>query len=158
VNSTSATAFLPSTFYQALDKDFAECQSVLDKEKRSSRHRVTETTPLSSVLGDTRQRSYLCRVPPNTLDKEVTSLLSVYRRALGQGSTNGSLCQVLCRVSGPQQLAKKLYRCPGIGYLPSVMALTLGKVTSVHIFYLFFLFHPSKQKIPHIHHIYTSQT
>jgi hypothetical protein len=38
--------------------------------------------------------------------------------------------------------------------LPSV---TLGKVTSIHIFYLFFIFHPNKQKIPHIYHIYTSQ-
>jgi hypothetical protein len=39
-------------------------------------------------------------------------------------------------------------------YLPSV---TLGKVTSIHFFYLFFIFYPNKQKIPHIHHIYTSQ-
>jgi hypothetical protein len=35
--------------------------------------------------------------------------------------------------------------------LPSV---TLGKVTSIHLFYLFFIFHPNKQKIPHTHHIY----
>jgi hypothetical protein len=97
-NSTSATASLSSTFYRALGKDLAECQSVLDKEKWLSRCRVTETAPLPSVLGDTWQRSYLCRVSPNTLGKEVTSLPSVYGPTLGKGSTNGSLCQVLCRV------------------------------------------------------------
>jgi hypothetical protein len=37
------------------------------------------------------------------------------------------------------------------GHLPSV---TLGKVTSIHLFCLFFLFHPNKQKISHIHHRY----
>jgi hypothetical protein len=35
--------------------------------------------------------------------------------------------------------------------LPSV---TLDKVTSIHFFYLFFIFHPNKQKTSHIHHIY----
>jgi hypothetical protein len=38
--------------------------------------------------------------------------------------------------------------------LPSV---TLGKLTSRHLFYLFSLFHPNKQKIFHRYHIYTSQ-
>jgi hypothetical protein len=64
---------------------FAECQSVLSKEKRSSRRRVTETTPLLSVLGDTRQRSYLCRVSPRTLGKVVTSLSSVSSLHLATG-------------------------------------------------------------------------
>jgi hypothetical protein len=63
----------------------------------------------------------------NTLSKEVTSLPSVYRPALGKGFTSGAFCQVLCRVSGPQHSAKKLYRCPGVASLPSAMALTLGK-------------------------------
>jgi hypothetical protein len=40
------------------------------------------------------------------------------------------------------------------GALPSV---TLGKVISTHLFYLFSLFHPNKQKIFHRYHIYTSQ-
>jgi hypothetical protein len=35
--------------------------------------------------------------------------------------------------------------------LPSV---TLDKVTSIHLFNLFLLFHPNKQKISHIHHKY----
>jgi hypothetical protein len=38
--------------------------------------------------------------------------------------------------------------------LPSV---TLGKVTSTHLFLFVFLFHPNKQKIFHRYHIYTSQ-
>jgi hypothetical protein len=99
---------------------FAECQKVLDKEKWLSRRRVTETAPLPSVLGDTQQRSYLCRVSPNTLGKKVTSLPSVYRPALGKGVHQrgpllGSLPSAiggtrqslpLCQVPGPQHSAK----------------------------------------------------
>jgi hypothetical protein len=44
-------------------KRFAECQTALGKEKQSLRRWVTETASLPSVPGDTRQRSYLCRVP-----------------------------------------------------------------------------------------------
>jgi hypothetical protein len=126
-NSASAMASLPITFYQALGKNFVECQSVLDKEKWPSRSRVTETTPLPSVLGDTQQRTYLCRVSPKTLGKEVTTLPSVYQPALGKDSTSGALCQILCRVSGPEHSTKKLYWCPGVASLPSAPALTLGK-------------------------------
>jgi hypothetical protein len=66
-NSTSATASLLSTFYRALGKDFVECQSVLSKEKWQSQRLVTETAPLPGVT-----------VSPKTLDKEITSLPSVY--------------------------------------------------------------------------------
>jgi hypothetical protein len=59
-NCTSATASLPSTFYRALGKAFAECRSVLDKEKSSSRRLVTETAPLPSVMCDSQQRVFLC--------------------------------------------------------------------------------------------------
>jgi hypothetical protein len=91
-NSTSATFSLPSTFYRALGKDFAECHSVLGKENLPSRRLVTETMPLSSVLGDTRQRDYLCRVSSNALDKEITSLPSVRYPTLAKGATSGALC------------------------------------------------------------------
>jgi hypothetical protein len=84
-NSTSATAFLPSTFYRTLDKDFVECQRVLDKEKRLSRCLVT--SPLPSILGDTRQRGYQ-RAP---LSVSLPSAL---------GGTRQSV--LLCRVSRPQ--------------------------------------------------------
>jgi hypothetical protein len=48
VNCTSAIASLPSTFYRALDKDFAECHLVLGKEMLSSRRQVTMTKPVPS--------------------------------------------------------------------------------------------------------------
>jgi hypothetical protein len=54
----------------------------------------------------------------------------------------------ICRVSETLHSVKNLYRCPGLGSLPSV---ALGKVTSMHLFYLFFVFHPHKQKISHIY-------
>jgi hypothetical protein len=74
VNSLSAKTSLPSTFYRTLGKDFAECQSVLGKEKRlsrrrgegafaeclptSTRQRIHQQVPLSgslsSALGGTR--------------------------------------------------------------------------------------------------------
>jgi hypothetical protein len=34
---------------------------------------------------------------------------------------------LLCRVPESLHLAKNLYRCPGLGCLPSAMVLTLGK-------------------------------
>jgi hypothetical protein len=166
VNSTSATVSLPSTFYRALGKDFVECQSVLGEEKWPSRRWVTETTSLPSVLGDTRQRTYHCRVSPKTLGKEVTTLPSVYQPALGKGSTSGALCRVLCRVSTSGHSTK-------FASLPSVRARALGKeALSVHRccfsvecsgpdtrqsdqytpFLFVFLFHPNKQKISRIHH------
>jgi hypothetical protein len=39
-NSTSAKASLPSTFSRALGTDFTECQTILGKEKSSSRCRT----------------------------------------------------------------------------------------------------------------------
>jgi hypothetical protein len=112
-HSASAKPSLPSTFSRALGKDIAECHEVLGKEKQPSWRRVTETASLPSVRGDTRQRSYLCRV------------------SSGQHSAKnppaGSPCQVLCRVLEPLHSAKNLYRCLGLSSLPSAMVLTLGK-------------------------------
>jgi hypothetical protein len=83
-HSASANSSLSNTFSQALVKDFTECHEVLGKEKQLSRRRVTETASLLSVLSDTRQTSYLCRV------------------SAGQHSVKNpparSPCQVLCRV------------------------------------------------------------
>jgi hypothetical protein len=100
-NSISAITSLSTTFYRV-----AECHSVLGKEKSSSRYLVMETAPLSSVLGDTRQRNYLYRVSPITLGKEITSLPSVHHPTLGKGSTSGTLCQFLCRVPEAWRSAK----------------------------------------------------
>jgi hypothetical protein len=122
-------------------KRFAECQTALDKEKQPLRCRVMETASLPSVPGDTRQRSYLCRVSARqTLGKE-----SIFAEChLGHSAKNppgrvrmsgsspsaryGTRQSVLlCRVSETLHSAKNLYRCPGLGSLLSAMALTLGK-------------------------------
>jgi hypothetical protein len=125
-NSTSATASLPSTFYRTLDKDFAECQSVLSKEKRPSRRRATETTLLLSVLGDTRQRSYLFAKCLPTCTRQrihqrvpLSGSLPCAIVDTRQRSFAGAQVLVLCRVLWLWHSASTS--------LPSV---TLGKVTS----------------------------
>jgi hypothetical protein len=114
-HSASTKPSLPSTFSRALDKDFAECREVLGKEKQPSRRGVTETTSLPSVLGDTRQKSYPCRVSGG--------------QHSAKNPSAGSPCQVLCRMLEPLHSAKNLYRCPGLGSLSSAMVLTLCKVS-----------------------------
>jgi hypothetical protein len=82
-NCTSATASLPSTFYRALGKEFAECHLTLGKEKSPSRRQVTVTDPLPSVFFGTRQRGQFCRVSAIT--------------ALGKNGSSGPHRQSLCR-------------------------------------------------------------
>jgi hypothetical protein len=124
-------------------------------------------------------------VSPNTLGKKVTSLSECLPTCTQQKirqrvSLSGSLPSALCgtRQSGaslPSARATTLGKeaipvprycfsaeCydPDTRQSTSLPSVTLDKVTSIHLFYLFFLFHPNKQKIPHIHykyHIYTSQ-
>jgi hypothetical protein len=115
---------------------FVEYQEVLDKEKQLSRCRVTETASLSSVLGDTRQRSYLCRVSAgqhSAKNPPAGSSCQVLCRVLMYGTRQSVL---LCRVSEPLHSAKNLYRCPGLGSLPSVMVLTLGKAPLCRVSHL----------------------
>jgi hypothetical protein len=90
-------------------KRFAECQRALDKEKQSLRRRVTETASLPSVPGDTRQRSYLCRVSARQHLAKNHSLPSVCPTALGKEKN----------LPG---------RVPMSGSLPSVICTALGKV------------------------------
>jgi hypothetical protein len=156
-HSVSVKPSLLSTFSRALGEVFAECQEVLDKEKQPSRRRVTETASLPSVLDNTRQRSYLCRVSVgqhSAKNPPAGPPCQVFCRVLLYGTQQSVL---LCQVSEPLHSAKNLYRCPGLGSLPSAMVWALGKETSTHLFYLFFLFYPNKQKIFHRYHIYTSQ-
>jgi hypothetical protein len=130
---------------------------------------------LPSVPGDTRQRSYLCRVSARQHSTKNQSLPRATWDTRQRTRQGGSPCQVLCRVlcaalskaclfaecqrhytrqrtyTGAQVLV--LCECYGLDTrqrtsLPSV---TLGKVTSRHLFYLFFIFHPHKQKISHIY-------
>jgi hypothetical protein len=162
-NNTSTTTSLPSTFCRALGKVFAECHSVLGKEKPPSRRLISETAPLSSVLGDTRQRDYLFAECPPAYTRQRGHQRGPLSVSLPSalGGTQQSL--LLCRVPWSQHSAKKLYRCPSFSVecydtdtrqRTSLLSVTLGKVTSTYIFNLFFLFHPNKQKISHIHHRY----
>jgi hypothetical protein len=99
---------------------------------------------------------------------ETMSLPIVYRPTLGKGSTygfplSGSLPSTRARALGKEVILVPRYwffaECygPNTRQRTSLTSVTLGKVTSIHLFYLFFLLHPKKQKISHIHHIYTSQ-
>jgi hypothetical protein len=79
-------------------KRFVECQGALDKEKRPLRRRVTETTSLPSVMDDTRQRSYICRVSSQKHSTKNQSLSSATWDTRQRTRQGGSSCQVLCRV------------------------------------------------------------
>jgi hypothetical protein len=81
-------------------KKFAECQTALGKEKQPLWRRVTEMASLPSVPGDTRQRSYLCRVSDRQHSAKNQSLPSATWDARQRTRQRGSPCQVLCRVLG----------------------------------------------------------
>jgi hypothetical protein len=73
-------------------KMFAECQGALGKEKQPLRRRVTETASLPSVTGDTRQRSYLCRVSAQQHSAKNQSLPSATRDTRQRTRQGGSPC------------------------------------------------------------------
>jgi hypothetical protein len=115
---------------------------------------------------DTRQSIHLCRVPPGTLGKESAREgphVRFFAECLARHSAKrASLPSVKHIALGkePIPVPRSWFFAESYGLdtrqstsLPSV---TLGKVTSRHLFYLFFIFHPNKQKISHINHIYTS--
>jgi hypothetical protein len=93
-HSASAKPSLSSTFSRALGKE------VLGKEKQPLRRWVTETTSLPSVPGDTRQRSYLCRVSARQHSAKNPPLPSVNWDTRQRTHQRGSPCQVLYRVFG----------------------------------------------------------
>jgi hypothetical protein len=147
-------------------KRFAKCQGALGKEKQPLRRRVTETASLPSVTDDTRQRSYLCRVPPGTLGKgparegpHVRLFAECYVRHSAKCASLPSATDItLGKEPIPMPRSWFFAECYGLDtrQTTSLPSVTLGKVTSMHLFYLFFVFHPHKQKISHIYHIYTS--
>jgi hypothetical protein len=61
-NSTSAKSSLPSNFFRHSAQTLPSAKQYSAKKSRCHGAGVTETASLPSVLGDTRQRSYLCRV------------------------------------------------------------------------------------------------
>jgi hypothetical protein len=95
------------------------------------------------------------------------------KNPLGRVCMSGSLSSarygtrqsmLLCRVSETLHSTKNLYRCPGLGSVPSAMAMTLGKEPlcrvlhsakwPVGIFFICFLYSIQTNKR---YHIYTSQ-
>jgi hypothetical protein len=115
-------------------------------------------------------------VSPNTPDKEITSLSSVYRPTLGKGPPARSFVSFFAecarrhsaklaslpsaRVTALDKEALSVPRCSlsvecydtDTRQRTSLSSVTLGKVASTHLFNLFFLFHSNKQKISHISH------
>jgi hypothetical protein len=112
------------------DGDFAECQR---------RHSATKIS-LPSVLLAHSAKSPPGRVPMSG------SLPSASDITLGKEPKPVPRSVLFAECYDPDTRQR--------GSLPSV---TLGKVTSMYLFYLFFVFHPHKQKISHKYHIYTSQ-
>jgi hypothetical protein len=98
---------------KAFFAEYDECQEVLDKEKQSSRRRVTETTSLPSVCQPGLGKDTVSGVP---MSGSLPSALYDTQQS-----------KLLCRVPEPLHSAKNLYRCPCLGSLPSAMVLTLGK-------------------------------
>jgi hypothetical protein len=130
-------------------KRFAECQGALGKEKQPLWRRVTETASLPSVC-------------PAALGKEpakegshVRFFAECYVRHSAKRDSLPSVRDItLGKEPIPVPRSWFFAECYGLDTrqrtsLPSV---TLGKVTSMHLFYLFFVFHPHKQKISHIYH------
>jgi hypothetical protein len=160
VNSTSATASLPSTFYRALsrvslgtwqrkvavtapgngDGAFAECHLILS----------TKRLPLCQV-----STGLLGKGPP--AGPFVSFFAEFARRHSAKLASLPS-----ARVTALSKEALLVPRCSlsaerydtDTRQITSLLSVTLSKVTSTHLFNLFFLFHTNKQKISHIHHRY----
>jgi hypothetical protein len=141
-----------------------------------------ETEPLPSVPGDTQQRNYLCRVSDRQHSAKNPSLPSATwdtRQRLRQrgppvryfveclvwhSAKRGSLPSVRATTLGKEPIPVPrswfFAECygPDTRQRPSLPSITLGKVTSIHLFYLIFYI-PSKQTkyityTSHISHIY----
>jgi hypothetical protein len=116
---------------------------------------------------NTRQRSYLCRVSAGQHSAKNPPAGSHVRYFVEcfvwHSAKRASLPSVRVTTLGkePIPVATSWFfaECygPDTRQSTSLPSVTLGKVTSIHLFYLFSLFHPNKQKIFHIYHIYTSQ-
>jgi hypothetical protein len=135
-------------------KRFAECQGALGKEKQPLRRQVTETASLPSVPGDTRQRSTFAKCLPDSTRQRI--------RQRGPHVRYFAECFVWHSVKRAS--------------LPSVRGTTLGKEpipvprswffaecygsdtrqSDQYTPFLFVFRIPSKQKIFHRYHIYTS--
>jgi hypothetical protein len=138
--SASAKSSLPNTFSRALNKEVCR----VPESTRQRKAAVTATGDRDGVFAECPWRHStkeftLPSVCQTALGKE--SIFAEYHlghsaknppgRVPMSGSLSSAMCGtqqrlVLCRVSETLHSAKNLYRCPGLGSLPSAMALTLG--------------------------------
>jgi hypothetical protein len=116
--------------------------------------------PLPSVLGDTRQIGTLCQAYQVRLGKEDPSLPSVRRTTSRQRDRQRASLSVPLPSVETTSLGKEALPVPRCAFFvecydlgtrqsTSLPSVTLDKVTSISLFYLFLLFYPNKQKISH---------
>jgi hypothetical protein len=105
-------------------KRFAECQRAPGKEKQPLRRRVMEIESLPSVrLTALGKEIHFAECPPDST-RQRTARGAPLSGTLPSAWYGTRQIVVLCRVSEPLHSAKNLYRCPGLGSLPSAMPLT----------------------------------
>jgi len=121
-----------------------------------------EDDVFAKCLSDsTRQRINLYRVPPGTLGKEparegphVRLFAECSVRHSAKPTSLPSASNItLGKEPKPVPRSVLFAECfdPDTRQRASLPSVTLGKVTSMYLFYLFFVFHPHKQKISHIY-------
>jgi hypothetical protein len=109
----------------------------------------------------TRQRIHLCRVPPGTLGKEparegphVRLFAECSARHSAKPASLPSASDItLGKAPKPVPRFWLFAQCydPDTRQSASLPSVTLCKVTSIYLFYLFFVFHPHKHEISHIY-------
>jgi hypothetical protein len=114
-------------------------------------------TFVECLPNSTRQRIHLCRVPPGTLGKESAKEGPHVRSFAEYLVWHSAKCASLPSARAIT-LGKEPIPVPRSWFFAecydsdtrqstSLPSVTLGKVTSRYLFYLFSLFHPNKQKI-----------
>ena len=161
-NSTSAKPSLPSTFLGHSAKRFAECQGALGKEKWPLRRRGNGDGFFAECQGQhSAKASPLPSVFPEALGKELARE-GPHVRLFAECSVRHSAKPTSLPSASDITLGKEpkpvprsvlFAECydPDTRQRASLPIVTLGKVTSMYLFYLFFVFHPHKQKISHIY-------
>jgi hypothetical protein len=147
-NYTFVMVFLPNTFYRALDKNLICRVSDGTRQRKiavmalgndnwvcAECHRMTldkgslfTECPLywhsaKKLLVSSFTKTFAERIRWNSAKGSPGGPLSV---PLPNAFVGTRQMLLLCRVSRPQHSAKKLYRCPGVSFLPSCRTLTLG--------------------------------
>jgi hypothetical protein len=120
------------------------------QKKRSSRCLVTETAPLPSVLGDTRQRGRVSTSLHSAKGLSAGPIVIFFIKCSRRDMSKlASLLSVRATTLGKKALPVPR-RCfspecygPDTRQSTSLSSVTLGKVTSIHLFYFFSI--PSKQ-------------